>query len=600
MGRWTGMLAVTGALASGLIIAVSGTAPGAVAGVRPADTDTDTITVTSVGSAWDESGLLTIGLTASSPVTSLSAQLYAAGATTPSMTVTSFTPPGSGPQASGVWTVTSPIPWGTGPGELPLGTYSVDVTASDQGGTTITNVPSGSLALLIWPELTFAASPSTISWADRNVTFSGTVSGYYPDGSTGTVPGATVDIAPLGEQGGSTTTSGQDGTYSVTQQVTAQNWYAYVSGGPGVSTSASLQQSLVLSIAPDQVKLTANLAKADVNYGQGDTVSGVVTYENGASWQPLANLAVTIETGPYNQAVTAETNASGQFSASLPAADLDGADAASEYGVAVEAGEYNSFFDGQTQSLPVTVNWPARLARVSEKLTATGFIDASGCIVYTAPGMENSTSESPIAVDYAPTAHGPWRQLGKIRASWDGTQMCPAVGSNWTGHLPAKVASAWYRERIPASPGIEQATSAPVHLWRYLTRFTRFHVSPRSVAKGGAITVSGRLQQANRGWHALGHQTVVIVLRPKGQSAWYWIKTVRTSASGYFSDTFSDPVSATWSAVFEGDARCFVSSARTYYVRVSGTNAALMPAAGGTVQAGRTKLNRLPAGLRAA
>jgi hypothetical protein len=551
-------------LAAGAMLATIGT--WSVALAQPVQAAADTITVNYVSSPDSESGLLEISLTASSPITSLSAGLYAAGATTPSVTITSFTPPGTGPQSSGVWTVSSPIPWGTGSGDLPLGIYSVEVTASDQGGTTVMNVQGGNLDFLIDPSLTFAASPSTISYGDQTVTFSGLVTGTDPDGNTSPVQGAVVTISPQFGGSGFTATTVSDGSYTATEEVTQTNWQASVTGGPaGLNTAANTLQLASLTITPDVVTLSAELAKSDVNYGQTDTVSGVATYLNGSTTQPLKNFPISIDGGP-TVSETVTTNSAGQYTATLTPADLV---EEAEYGVTVSAGEYNSYFVGASQYLPVTVNWPAKITRVSEHLNALAAVSASGCIVYTLASMKNDQSTAPIWVDYAKTAHGPWRALGKMSATWNGTQMCPAVGANWVRRFKAKLPNAWYRERIAAAPGIESAVSKPVHLSRIFSRIVDFHVHPTAVSSGGSITVSGHLQQRTRHWHALGHQVVLIVLRPKGQSKWYWIKKVRTSASGHFTSTITDPGSASWSAVFEGGSRYFVSAARTVYVRVT-------------------------------
>jgi hypothetical protein len=254
-----------------------------------------------------------------------------------------------------------------------------------------------------------------------------------------------------------------------------------------------------------------------------------------------------------------------------------GLSSAAEYGVTVSAGEYNDYFEGASESLPVVVNWPAKITRVHLRLAASGVVSASGCISYTLSSMQNDQSTAPLLVDYAPTAHGPWRTLGRMPASWNGTQTCP-VDANWAGHFGARLASAWYRERIAAGAGIEAAVSKPVHLRRTLSRVVDFQVSSGTVGSGGSLTVRGLLQQRTSHWRALSRQTVLIVLKPRGQSSWYWIRKVRTSASGHFTSTFTDPASATWSAVFEGGSRYFSSAARTVYVKVDA--AAHTPAGG--------------------
>jgi len=44
---------------------------------------------------------------------------------------------------------------------------------------------------------------------------------------------------------------------------------------------------------------------------------------------------------------------------------------------------------------------------------------------------------------------------------------------------------------------------------------------------------------------------------------------VNTNASGYFTSTFTDPVSASWSADYNGNATHFGSGGAVYYVPIS-------------------------------
>jgi len=78
--------------------------------------------------------------------------------------------------------------------------------------------------------------------------------------------------------------------------------------------------------------------------------------------------------------------------------------------------------------------------------------------------------------------------------------------------------------------------------------------------------VSGRLQQHLRSWADYARQQVLIILKPKGSRIWYYIAKVRTTTSGYFTKTFTDPVSADWSAEFLGNSDHLASGGSIYYV----------------------------------
>jgi hypothetical protein len=519
--------------------------------------------VNSASGTFQESGLLRISLTADSAITSLSADLFPVGSSsaTPAWTVTDFNAPVSGTDGAELYTASAPIPWGTGTGELPLGNYVVKGNAADQGGGSVSDDPAGSIAFLIEPQLTLQAKPAKVDWGHRLVTFSGTVTGIFPDGTTGPVQGAVVTIQPEGQTStpqAFTATSGADGKYSGTKTVLDWQWQANVTGGTGLDLTGNTLQLVSLAINEDPVRLTAKLAKSNVNYGKPDKITGTVQYKSGSVWKPVAGLQLTVDGTRPGDDTTAETNSAGRYSVTLPHLKVS-----DEWEVSTGN---NAWFKGASVTKSITVNLPVKLERVSEKLSPFGVLSASGCIVYTFPGGSQDQSTAPIWVDYSAGPKGPWHPLGKIRSSWNGTQLCPAVGANWTRNFRVKLASAWYRERVAAVPGIQGAISKAVHLRKDLTKIVNFKVSSRSVPSGGSLTVSGKLEQDTGHWRALGHQVVLIVLRPKGKKTWYWLVKPHTDGSGDFTATFNDPVSATWSATYEGGSKYFASGAKQIYV----------------------------------
>ena len=438
------------------------------------------------------------------------------------------------------------------------------MNAADQGGGSASDDPAGSIAFLIEPQWSLRASPAKVDWGHRSVTFAGTVTGTFPDGTTGQVQGAVVTIQPEGQVNNPqvfTATSAADGKYSATGTVLDWQWQANVTSGTGLNLDPNAVEFVNLTITPDPVRLTAKLAKSDVDYGKPDKITGMVQYKSGSAWKPVAGLQLTVDGTRPGDDATAETNSAGRYSVPLP--HLKESD---EW--EVSTGDNLAWFKGASATKTITVNLPVKLARVSEKLSPFGVLSASGCIVYTFPGGMDDQSTAPIWVDYSAGPKGPWHPLGKIRSSWNGTQLCPVDGANWTRNFRIKLASAWYRERVAAAPGIEGAISKAVHLRKDLTRIVNFKVSSRSVPSGGSLTVSGKLEQDAGHWRALGHQVVLIVLRPKGKKTWYWLVKPHANASGNFSATFKDPVSATWSATYEGGSRYFACGAKQIYVRL--------------------------------
>jgi hypothetical protein len=158
--------------------------------------------------------------------------------------------------------------------------------------------------------------------------------------------------------------------------------------------------------------------------------------------------------------------------------------------------------------------------------------------------------------------------LGKMFPSSVSSGYCPGV-LTWRHSFRVKLANAYYRARVISTPDLQAAVSAPLHRWKYLTRIRSLTVSSRHVPHGGRLTVSGRLQQHVGTWKPYAHRIVLIVLRPAGQRQWFWIKKVRTRSTGRFSSTFTDPTSATWSAVYQGDKTHFAGGGRLIFVSTS-------------------------------
>jgi hypothetical protein len=131
------------------------------------------------------------------------------------------------------------------------------------------------------------------------------------------------------------------------------------------------------------------------------------------------------------------------------------------------------------------------------------------------------------------------------------------------------LARAYYRAYSATSTDYASAASKAVLEWKYLTRIVSLKVSPGTVRKHGKITVSARLRQYNRTWRDFRKQRIPIVLKPRGSKVWYWIVKVTTSKTGFFSAKFTDPVSATWSAQYNGGKSDFACIGAKKYVRLA-------------------------------
>jgi hypothetical protein len=433
----------------------------AAAGPATASPATDTIRVSGAGSQPSAVGLLYVSVFASSDVTSITAHIRKSATAPDSFTATNFGDIGA--KSGGAFTVTAPIPWGSGPGQLPLGSYDVYVDAKDQAGTSVSDAFAGYFNFLVLPTLTLSASPTSVDYNHRDVTFSGQLTGLYPDGSTvRPIPGKTISFfsgpyVGWGEQ--FTTSTDGAGNYVVAHEVTSGQYSAFLSGSdPTIYTGDATAGPVPLTVTPDPVRIQASLALPDVNYGEQDSVSGTIMYQSGSSWQPLPDTFLTVlESSPTGPSVQTATDGSGYFSLPLPAQTATGT-------WTVQAGQ-TPFFVTATSDLHLIVNLPIEIRKLSLRLSSSGTLHAAGCIAFTDPADQHTMSKLPIRVEYSPhRGGGPWRLLGKIYPSVHGRAYCPSVAASWVRSFTVRSPDAWYRARVAAVPGTQGAVSRSVHL----------------------------------------------------------------------------------------------------------------------------------------
>src|SRR5262249_24774239 len=173
---------------------------------------------------------------------------------------------------------------------------------------------------------------------------------------------------------------------------------------------------------------------------------------------------------------------------------------------------------------------------------------------------------------YAAGPNGPWRLLGGLAGQ--ARLACGHGGLAFSGVLPARLNYAYYRAMYAggtdkAGTGYLGSVSGKVLAWKYGSLFSSFAISRQTVAKGSQLTISGQLLYYSGAWRSHAGQQVLIILRPHGSGTWYWIAKSKTDSAGRFSATFTDPVSATWSAEYAGNTTHLAAIAAKHDVRVS-------------------------------
>jgi hypothetical protein len=534
------------------------------------------IVIDEVSSPPADVGLLSVTAEATSPITSLAVHLYLGSTDELDLTSSDLALSSGGPTA-GTWTVTTPITTG----ELPVGTYQTTVDASDQGGDSISGLSAGSFAFVVEPTVTMTPSTTTLSYTQPSVTLTGSVTGRYPDGSSQPLTGQRVTISGYSGTWGATTNA--SGDYSVTITPNLQTF------GPPLREIISAQvpqtstlaaggtPALTLTGQAANVQIRVRLSSPTVNYGQRATLSGTAQYQPGGVWKPLAGATIDVAgVDYYNQdptpTVTAVTDAHGNFSAELPT------EPSTTWTAQVQASQYliQGYSANPTpESAFLTVRLPTVITRLRAHFNPIGQITASGCLglghLKGSPADIDPPEARAFELQYSRTATGPWRDLGAMTRPGSACRASTAAG----GLFGSAVLSGYYRLTYAGGVSYEPSVSSVTHAATVRTKFADFNVTPRAVSGHGRITVSGQLKQQAKGWRALGPEPIKILIQPHGTTKWYWYKKLRTSASGRFSVSFADPITAHWAVLYGGDNGHLESASSIIYVYASGTGSAL-------------------------
>ena len=492
-------------------------------------------------------------------LTSMTVHLYAGATDVHDITDMTYT---SGAATAQIWTAAAPIPQAA----VPPGTYTATVDATDNDETDA-GLPA-SAPRPIWigytTTLTASASTATLSYGETGTTISGTFTGVVAGSPyTTPVPLGGVAVGVLDNDTLVTTpvgTTQSDGSYSghVELPVAGDSYQVVAATGPTWKQGSA---SLPVTWAKDPTRLVSvKVTPENFNYGGTvpATITGTAEYDNASTgWQPLPDQPV--RAGLVGSAVqhTVMTDSSGHFTWQyVPSDDTpwhEQVGNGSDLGYASASGS-------------VHVAVPLRVTSFTASLSTLGELTVTGCVRDTVSGFNRPAG--PLGIQYSAQPSGPWLTLGHVARH--ANSACSLSGESYfSGTLPVQLARAYYRAYVKPTPDNQSASGKPVLLWKYVTRIIALHVSPGTVHKGGKLPVSGRLQTYNGGWRNFARQQIMVILKPKGSTIWYWMVKVNTNASGYFTSTFTDPVSATWSADYNGNATHFASGAAVYYVPIS-------------------------------
>jgi hypothetical protein len=545
-------LAAAAAAAAGLLIPAA--AARAASGL---------ITVTAAGSPASSVGQLSVSFDATSTVvaSSIAAELYAPGASTPAMTVTDFTQtagPGTGAGAT-TWTVATPIPYGSGPGELPLGNYTIEVQASDQGGDSTDDTDAGTLAYLIQPTVALSVSPATYSYG-QEVTFSGTDTGLYPDGSDQPVAGQQISLFTE-----ATATTASDGSFSITLQAgVGLGAVLYLTGFdveavPNATTAKAFSNGVQTTTVLDPVQFTETVTPSVVSSGAAATVSGTVSFESGSTWLPLPNIEVVVSLPQANPRLAPQwdgtTDVSGSYTISVPTV------VPSLYSVLAES-DSDWFTEGNAADFVIApVDVPV-VDQISARMTGSGQVQLGACVQMNADSVNAGPIYWPAAapfpqlqVQYAASANGPWQALvtGQPDSSGCHDATVKAPGRSDYYRTVTAADTAYQAGASPAQQAVPAAKSS----------ITDFAVSPRRLRAGQRVHVSGHLSAGD----LPSAQEVQLLFRAAGSRHWRVVGRERTSNFS-FSFRVKVRVSGYIEVRWNGAEFTLPCQTRSVYVRV--------------------------------
>ncbi len=499
-------------------------------------------------------GQLSISFTAATAITGFTAHIITASGTDvldlPEADFAMTSSSTGTDTASSTWTLSNAITTS----QLLLGTYSITVDATDAGGDSVTAQPAGTLYYLIQPTVSLTASPAVLGYASPSTTLSGTVTGLWPDGSTGPLTGQTVLVTNSeGQSQQSQTDASGDFSTSVSY---ADTFTASVSGSTLASASSA---PVTVTAATTPTELTASAAPAEVSYGQQVTVSGELSYQNGTTWQGLAGMPVVIVAPGYPQLSIPVTDPGGTYTATFTATQSGPVLVYFNNPGYAESGSFPYMAPAEATTSQVTVERPTSLTDFSATVTPSRLVSVSGCVGI--PGLPPGDAgvAGTITVQYSAGVAGPWHRLGAIsQLNYAAASSCgiATVEAGYDGTFAVKLARAYYRVSFTPQPGADMlgSVSSPVLAWKYATEVKSLTVSARRVASGGKLTISGQLLQDTKRWVPYGHQQLQIIYRKPNGKLWYSSVNVTTNSAGKFSATVRDSASAIWSVSYAGNA----------------------------------------------
>lgn len=450
-------------------------------------------------------------------------------------------------------------------GAIPeLGTYAIDITATDSLGNTLTRTDAGTLDFTLKPQLDFGLTAP--DWKSRSSVPSGMLLGIQP-GSGDIVPitGRDITLRRLADDTAParTATTDDQGTYTgeayTDVKLGEEFRVSYSENSAQVHGSVGYTRS-VYTLTPRTLKVSAKADRTRVLPGQKVTVTGTLTDPNApdqpaegtprvdtslAGQQVRVSLGIDGRTdGFVGQTVT--TGADGTFTAQLP--HVPGLRL--NTWVVTPVDPYLTFGD---VSGPLAIPEEGRISLASATLGADGKATLTGSFRswYNPWKSRWDTSGQKLVLEYSADGRTGWRTLASgTSATYPGFYV-----------LSGKSTSGYYRVRHPLSDRFLESSTIIWGMGRSATKILAVNASPEPVRKGATVTVTGRLQhQIGTTWKNYGNAPVTVWFKAKGSNTWKQLGSARTDSTGVATFKKASTVDGWYTMRHSGDGTHFNSS----------------------------------------
>ncbi|PYC80566.1 hypothetical protein C7C46_12850 [Streptomyces tateyamensis] len=415
-----------------------------LAGATVAQADTG-ITVQAAHNDWTNNGKLVLSLSAPTAVKDVKVSLYSMSTQQTVATVADFKLT-SGTAENGTWENGARI-------QLPdLGSYRIDVSASDAGGDTLSANGAGYFYYSVRTNLNDTkVDRKTVDYQHRSVTISGHLMGQWPgSGAVTPMGGLTVGVSSYAQH--TEVTTAADGSFSATLPVTdayqnsIQASYSYDPNHVFYNQSSS--SSFPITLKKTATKMVETPSTRTVPFqGTVNSTSTTLLWDSPTGWQPLAGKTVSSNSfGNYVQ-LTTDAGGNALFPATPPLWNNSS--------ITVGWASDDLYLADAQASSTITVVQPAAFLSFAPTRVDAATVAVTGEMSFSG-NMTPATI--PVNIQFSATGKGGWTTVATApSATWDGQGYGFSVAASSAG-------AGYWRATFTDAPQFQNAVSQVVYV----------------------------------------------------------------------------------------------------------------------------------------